>query len=257
MVISNARLQRNFSRAAMGYDARAELQQVQTRRVLDAARMLLPARAVMADIGCGTGYFAAAARETHPDWRIIGIDLAPGMCEVAATRCTAINADAVRLPLADASMDAVVSSLCYQWVEDQAAAFAELARVLKPGGRAIIASLGATTLQELRGCADAVQLPLNLLPMRAFEDVRAALEQAELEITLADTRGETRYYPNVNALMDSMRAIGAGNNFTSGASHFIPPKRWAAMLAQYERLRRAEGIPATWEHHFFIAHRPA
>ncbi len=257
MLISATRLQRNFSRAAAVYDARAELQHVQTRRVLDAARMLLPARAVMADIGCGTGYFAAAARETHPDWRIIGIDLAQGMCAVASRRCVAINADAVALPLADASMDAVVSSLCYQWVEDQVAAFAELARMLKPGGRAIIASLGAATLQELRGCAEAVQLPLNLLPMRAFEDVRASLETAGLEVTLADARRETRYYPSVNSLMESMRAIGAGNNFAGGASRFIAPKRWAAMLAQYERLRCAEGIPATWEHHFFILHKPA
>jgi malonyl-CoA O-methyltransferase len=255
MRVSSVRLQRNFGHAAAAYDARAEFQHVQTRRVLDAAVMLLPERARIADIGCGTGYFAAAAKQARPEWNMIGIDIAPGMCAVAATRCAAIAGDAARLPLADASVDAAVSSLCYQWVEDHDAAFAELARVLRPGGRAILASLGEETLRELRASAASADASLALLPLRTLSETRARMERQGFIVSLADSRLDRRYYPSVSALLDSMRAIGAGHNFTASAPQRLSPKRWQALLREYERLRTPEGIPATWEQHFFVLHR--
>ena len=256
MQVLRQKLQNNFSRAANDYDVRAEFQHVQTRRVLDAALMLFPQAACIADIGCGTGYFAAAAAARRPDWKVIGIDIAMGMSRIAATRCQAINADAVRLPLADASVDAAVSSLCYQWIEDQTHAFTELARIMKPGARAIIASLGETTLRELRECAATADLSLGLLPMRNFEQCRETLMASGLQLSYAQQHLATEYYDSVAALLDSMRTIGAGNNFAREQNGFIAPKRFAAMTKQYEQLRTDRGIPATWEHHFFVLHKP-
>lgn len=256
MAVARKTLQSNFSRAAVDYDVHAQFQHVQTQRVLDAALMLLPPCQTMVDIGCGTGYFAHIAQIHRPSWNIIGIDIAQGMCAIAQTRCSAIAGDAVQLPLADASVDAVVSSLCYQWVENQPQAFAELARVLKPGGRAIIASLGIETLCELQRCAQAAQIPLGLLPMRPFVTTKTALIEAGLQIILADCHLKTEYYPNVAALMDSMRRIGAGNNLNNPSRGLLSPKRWLAMVKEYEMLRTAQGIPATWEHHFFVLHKP-
>jgi malonyl-CoA O-methyltransferase len=257
MQVQRARLQQKFGDAARDYDALAQFQHVQTRRVLDAALMLLPESARVLDVGSGTGYFAHAANAVRPNWRVIGLDLAFGMCEVAKTRCATVNADAVRLPLADASMDGAVSSLCYQWVEDQHAGFKELARVLKPQSRAIIASLGESTLTELRGCAAKAQLPLSLLDMPSHSATLNALEGAGFTITMHDVRHEVRHYLSVAALLDSMRAIGAGNNFAGGARGLTSPKRWAAMLHAYEAWRTRDGIPATWEHHFFVVSKRA
>ena len=257
MHIRRARLQHNFGEAAAEYDAQAEFQHVQTRRVLDSALMLLPSSATLADIGCGTGYFAQAAKQQRPGWKVIGVDIAHGMCRVANTRCHAVNADAARLPLADASIDGAVSALCYQWVENQPEAFAELARVLKPHARAIIASLGQSTLHELRACAAKVELPLSQLAMPTFLATKAALEAANFTVTMHEKREEVQYYPSVAALLHSMRAIGAGNNFSGNARGLTGPKRWAAMVHAYELLRMPQGIPATWEHHFFIASKGA
>lgn len=257
MQVARARLQQKFGDAARDYDALALFQQVQTRRVLDAALMLLPESARVLDVGAGTGYFAHTAHTMRPGWQVIGLDLAFGMCAVANTRCAAVNGDALRLPLTDASVDAAVSSLCYQWVEDQHAAFTELARVLKPGGRAIIASLGHSTLTQLRESAAKAQLPLSLLNMPSLSETLAALKAAGFTISMHDVRHEVRHYPTVTALLDSMRAIGAGNNFSAGARGLTGPKRWAAMLAAYESLRTPLGIPATWEHHFFVASKQA
>lgn len=256
MLIARKKLQQNFSRAAVDYDVQAEFQHVQTLRVLDAALMLFPERATIADIGCGTGYFALAAKEKRPNWHVVGIDIAPGMCEVAATRCTAIAGDAARLPLGDASVDAVVSSLCYQWVDDHERAFAELARVLKPGGRAVIATLGASTLCELRHSAATAEMSLGLLPMREFAETKAALTCNGLGLSFADCALETRHYPSISALIDSMRSIGAGNNFVRPARGFLSPKRWETMVAEYEKHRTEAGIPSTWEHHFFVLNKP-
>ena len=247
------RMQQNFSRAAAHYEQHAHFQHGQTARVLDAARMLFPAQARVLDIGCGTGYFAALAREVAPAWQIWGLDCSPGMCQRAHTRLPVMQADATAIPLATGSVDGVVSSLCYQWVEPITEACAELARVLRPGGRAVIASLGPASLRELRSSAEAAELPLGLLALRTATDFYAALEAGGLSITYADTRMERRYYPNVSALLDSMRRIGAGN--ASGSARFLSPKRWAAMQHTYEQLRTPAGIPATWEHVFVVASR--
>lgn len=257
MFVVRHKLQHNFSRAAVDYDQLAHFQQVQTRRVLDAALMVFPHDALVVDIGCGTGYFAASAKEKRPDWRIVGVDIASGMCAVAATRCTVVAGDAASLPLADGSVDAAVSSLCYQWVDDHSKAFGELARVLRVGGRAIVATLGAATLCELRASAEAVDMPLSLLPMREFDGCRQALLSSGFTISFAEKQQVKQHYPGVSSLLASMRAIGAGNNFSHSVHGFMAPKRWMAMLSEYEKLRTSQGIPATWEHNFFVLYKPS
>ncbi|MFZ4540382.1 MAG: methyltransferase domain-containing protein [Rickettsiales bacterium] len=256
MAVAKQRLQQNFSRAAAEYDSRAQFQHTQIRRVLDAALMTFPETATVADIGCGTAFFAAEAGKARPNWNILGIDIAIGMCDVASTRCSAIAGDATRLPLADESVDAAVSSLCYQWVDDQPAAFAELERVMKPGARTIISSLGSQTLVEMRACAMNVDLPLNLLPMRSFDSTATALETAGLDIAFRERRVVVNHYASVSALIQSIRAIGAGNNFETAPRGLLSPKRWAAFVAAYEAGRGEYGIPATWDHHFFVLHKP-
>lgn len=257
MQVNPERLQHNFSRAAANYDALAQLQHAQNRRVLEVALATFPQRATLVDIGCGTGYFAAEARKQRPNWRLLGVDRAQGMCARAQQHCSALVGDASHLPLADGSVDGAVSSLCYQWVEDCGTAFAELARVLKPQGKSVLATLGAETLTELRACATKAELPLSLLSMRSMEDCASALTAAGLSILSRDRRVEVRHYPTVRGLLDSMRGIGAGNNFARQGQGVLAPHRWKNLLAIYERHRTAEGIPATWEYHSFIVEKHA
>lgn len=254
MTVLRHRLMENFSRAAQGYDARAQFQHGQTLRVFDAASMLLVPQARILDVGCGTGQFAALASAHSPQWQVMGIDIAQGMCHVASSRCQVLQADARQLPLAAESVDAVVSSLCLQWVDDLAAAFAEMARVLKPGGRAIVASLGPQTLKELRAAATVAQLPFALLPMRGQEEYREAITAAGLSVSFFEQVEETEYYPQVQALLDSMRLIGAGNSFAPSGG-LMGTRRFRAMLSAYAPT--SAGIPATWERLFMVLHKPS
>ncbi len=90
------------------------------------------------DLGCGTGIALAVLDRLH--WSIVGVDVSADQLAVAQERADEIGAvlreaDAVRLPFADASFDAVASILTHTDFEDASAVFAEVARVLRPGGR--------------------------------------------------------------------------------------------------------------------------
>ena len=98
------------------------------------------------DLGTGTGALAIDAARRWPAASIIGIDIARGMLSVARQNAaTAIasaserprwlRGDAERLPVADESVDLVVSSFVLQLVPDRQQALAEIVRVLRPGGR--------------------------------------------------------------------------------------------------------------------------
>jgi ubiquinone/menaquinone biosynthesis C-methylase UbiE len=98
------------------------------------------------DVGCGTGILAdRMTRELGID--VIGCDFSAGMLEQALTRnadVAWIRGDAMRLPVADASVDAVTSTEAFHFF-DQPAALAEFARVLAPGGLLFIAMINPRT----------------------------------------------------------------------------------------------------------------
>ena len=98
------------------------------------------------DLGSGTGILALTALERWPAVRVVAVDPSSRMLEIAATaarersaeplsRFQMLTASADRMPLADASIDAAVSSFMIQLVPSRAAALREVRRVLRTGGR--------------------------------------------------------------------------------------------------------------------------
>lgn len=114
------------------------------RHVL-AALDLRPGLTVL-DVGCGPGTdLPAMAEAVGSAGAVLGVDTEPGMVEEAGRRTSGTPqisvrlGDAQALPLADASVDRARADRMVQHVADPAAVFAELHRVLRPGGLACVA----------------------------------------------------------------------------------------------------------------------
>jgi demethylmenaquinone methyltransferase/2-methoxy-6-polyprenyl-1,4-benzoquinol methylase len=103
------------------------------RRTVRELRLEPGARVV--DLGCGTGDLCRVLGRAG--LRAVGVDMAAGMLAKAHTAAPLVRADALQLPLADASVDGAVSGFALRNVVDIAACFREAARVIRPGGRAV------------------------------------------------------------------------------------------------------------------------
>ncbi len=108
-----------------------------------------PGSAIL-DLGCGAGTdLLIAAQMTGSDGRVIGIDMTESMLERARASARAMDLANVQLhhgliedlPLADESIDVVISNGVIDLVPDKEAVFAEIDRVLRPGGRLQLADV--------------------------------------------------------------------------------------------------------------------
>ena len=111
------------------------------------ALALQPSERVL-DIGAGPGLLVAnMARLVGPSGHVTGLEINDSMLALGRARCADpgirervnfVKADAVALPFTDAAFDVAVSTQVYEYIADLKAAFAELHRVLRVGGRALI-----------------------------------------------------------------------------------------------------------------------
>jgi ubiquinone/menaquinone biosynthesis C-methylase UbiE len=101
------------------------------------------------DVACGTGVVTRLAAERVGDSAVAGVDVNPGMLEVArnAAPDAAIEwheASAEALPLGDATFDVVLCQMGLQFFPDRQGALREMQRVLRPGGRVVLNVPGPT-----------------------------------------------------------------------------------------------------------------
>ena len=131
----------NAQRVERQYAAPALVEQ--RRRTLE-AMALQPGNTAL-DIGCGPGYLTLEmARQVGTRGRVIAIDTSEPMLDIARARCAGLGqvefhlANAAALPCPDASVDVAAAVQVYLFVPDLEAVARELARVLRPGGRAVV-----------------------------------------------------------------------------------------------------------------------
>jgi malonyl-CoA O-methyltransferase len=248
----------SFSRAAGKYDAAAQIQATVRRALL--SRCDENAGGQVLDLGCGTGLALQKLHEHYRGAILIAVDLAEGMLQVARARhgnALWLAADAEKLPLADASVDRIVSSLALQWCESPAAWLQEVWRVLKPGGRAFIATLGTDTLNELYRAwciADAAHVHVNAFV--SLPELRLAVGQLPWVQSRLDEQLYRDQHASLRDVLRSIKDIGA-HNINAGRARGLTGRRQLLALQQaYESFRSDGQLPATYHVIFCELHKP-
>lgn len=110
-------------------------------------REAAPTPGRLVDVGCGTGRLLRSAATWFCDTELIGVDVAEYMVRRARAlaphraHLTFVNADVEDLPLTDDAVDVAICTACSHHWADPAAAFDEIARVLRPEGTLVTAHL--------------------------------------------------------------------------------------------------------------------
>ncbi|MBL4827614.1 MAG: malonyl-ACP O-methyltransferase BioC [Spongiibacteraceae bacterium] len=260
-LLDKKQIARSFSRAAISYDSVADLQ----REVGHHLCQYLPecSADVVMDLGCGTGFFSASFQQRYKNCHTVALDLAEGMVNYASQHHREKNiswlcGDAENIPLSDNSVDIVFSSLAIQWCEDSDGLFAELARVLKPGGSFVVSTLGPNTLHELRDAWLAVDdythvnrfVEQNQLLLSAQQ---AGLSSALDSVTGFDEKTITLEYDTLKKLTRELKSLGAHNINSGRLSGLMGKQRVRQFKKAYERQRNKQDLlPASYQVWFSV-----
>ncbi|HET9248720.1 MAG TPA: methyltransferase domain-containing protein [Actinomycetota bacterium] len=167
---------------ARTYDAIADPQFRWGSAVVE--RLPLDGDETVLDAGCGSGRVTELLAERLPGGRVVALDGSSSMLETAAARLAPfgdrirfVHADLLLpLPLED-RVDAVLSTATFHWVPDHDALFANLAAVLRPGGRLVAQCGGAGNLATV---------------VRVLEDLGAEAFTGKVFATPEDTEQRLR-----------------------------------------------------------------
>lgn len=246
------RVRAHFDRAAPRYAAQAVLQREVRERLHERLEYFRLAPERILDLGAGPAASASAVSARYPKAQYLALDLSLAMLAQRPSprwpwrrrRAVPVCGDMHALPLADASIDLIVSSLALQWSGDPEPVFAECARVLRPGGLILFSSLGPDTLKELRA-ALGPDAPVNTF--LDMHDVGDAMIRAGLGAPVLDVEHLTLCYNDARSVMRDLKDIGA--------SYAGPPRRsglagrsWLRRVEKrYETFRSEGRLPATFE----------
>lgn len=199
------------------------------------------------DVGCGSGLALAQARARGA--RVAGIDIAASLLAVAAERVP--DADLRQggldeLPFASDSFDVVLAINALQFAFDAAAALSEIVRVLRPGGRVVIAQFAAPDRCESTVLHEVME---TLVPAETHEDhapyalsvpgaTEAAREGAGLTVTADRELPGDWHYDSQETALAGLLCSGGGTRAISIAGE---DRVRVALSGGLERFRQADG----------------
>jgi arsenite methyltransferase len=209
---------------------------------------------VVLDIGSGAGMDCLiAARRVGPKGRVIGLDMTPAMIERAqenAERAGLSNVefrlgDAESMPVADASVNWVISNCVINLAPDKPKVFREIARVLAPGGRVSITDI--LLADELPALPEVLRHNLALVVACVGGAVReseylAAMRQAglsEVEVTERSVYGESLIAETLQSLRSQLPGGDRLDGFFAELAQNADGKVWSARVLARKPLAAA------------------
>ena len=245
-------IRRNHDRASKSYDAFAVLAARLREQVIGRLDWIAFTPESILDLGCGTGQGAAALAARWPKARVVALDASAAMLREAQQRVDErriewLAAEAEAMPLPDASFDLVFSNLMLPWCEDLDTVFTGVARVLAPRGLFTFTTFGPDTLVELRSAWRAADGAPHVHPFTDMHDIGDGLVRAGFSDPVLDVCRYTLTYPDVDALMRDLKAIGSQNAAMGRPRGLTGRQRLRAVESGYEPYRRDGVLPASYE----------
>ena len=218
------------------------------------------------DVGCGTGFSAAAMLRRFDVETLVGVDPAEGMLEVFASKLAEFPGVAIELraddvmamDVPDGAFDAVISAMALHWFPDKPGAVARMARALRPGGVIGILTAGRGGEESWRALLERMGAPEAWTGwfaenQRDVDEIAADLRAAGLE-PLDVWMERRRRATDPDAFMARTRAV---------AGHMLgnPPGGFSELDQRIAAALRAaagpEGFVYDYCKLFAVARRPA
>jgi malonyl-CoA O-methyltransferase len=250
--LDTSRVRRSFDRAAGTFDAAAVLHAEVRDNLLARLDLMALTPRVVVDAGAGTGHASRALIRRYPKAQVVALDFSARMLHAAGRqqswlrRFARVCADAERLPLADGSVDLILSNLLLQWC-NPIQVFAEFRRVLAPHGLLTFTTLGPDTLRELRSAWAEVDSRSHVHQFIDMHDLGDALVRGGFASPVLDVERYTLSYADVRRVAADLKATGAHNATMGRARGLTGRRQFAALQAAYESHRQDGRLPATYE----------
>ena len=195
-------------------------------------------RARVLDVGCGTGDFSERLRRELAV-ELVALDLSSRMVDLARARgLPAMTGDVQALPFADDAFGCVLANRVLYHVPDLHQGLAEIARVLRPGGRFVAVTYGREHLRELWDLVGESPIASSAFSFSA-DNGAAALRQHFDPVERRDLTGEARF-PSTSSIRGYLAAYGDFADGDLGARLGDVPAPFTA----------------AYRHSVFLAHKP-
>ena len=249
-------------RAAMGIGDYDFLLRDVADRLSDRLSLIKRDFACVLDVGAHHGLLADLLKSRAGTTDVFASDMS--LRFAAQNNVPTVAADEEFLPFRANCMDAVVSNLSLQWVNDLPGALLQIRQVLKPDGLFLAAVLGGESLRELRDSLMQAELAVTggasprVSPFIDMRDMGGLMQRAGFALPVVDSDMITVDYPHALKLMQDLRGMGASNATRNRL--MIPTRREVLLEAgkiYQEKFGNITGrVPATFQVIYAIGWKP-
>ena len=207
------------------------------------------------DLGCRGGILGRALAGRGGIETLLQSDLSSAMASQALVLGPTFVGDEEALPIADRSLDLVMSSLSLHWVNDLPGALVQVQQALKADGLLLAALFGGETLFELRDSLASAEMELEggmsprVSPFADIRDLGSLMQRAGFALPVIDTETITVSYAEPLSLMRDLRGMAESNTVLARRK---TPLRRSTLVRACEIYQQKYGgpdgqIPATFQ----------
>ena len=230
-------VRRRFDRAADNFENFDFVHSVTRDGLLARLEPMVVDAKTVVDLGCATGAACRPLAKRFRGAQVVALDLSANMLQQASSKqswfskVSLLHADANAIPLADQSVDVVFSNQLLPWVDDAAAVFSEVSRVLRENGLFLFSGLGPDSFSMLRRAWQSSDAGPHVHLFPDMHDLGDAAIRAGLRDPVLDVDRLSVTYPDAAGLFRDLTGSGARNCLADRALSLTGKDRFAAMTS--------------------------